>query len=257
MENLIKLFDSLLTLMLSFPSTIFHVLTSPNKVVGIEPSAHVSPPGATLVVSLMIWYCSHSMETRIKAALDLPFIPSKTFIIRVFVLVIFVLLVQYIFLFIPSIVPMPPVDAAKTVTALSYPVSVMMTIYGFVYLVYILFPFLSRPHGMTVKERLDPIFREVRKESHLTRIVVEEDASFFAFLAGSLAYICALYNILRELFKLKFDQAIFPTITLLIISLLLMILFLYVVFERLDGLVDKLRSQKEAMPNDKNTGKEH
>jgi uncharacterized integral membrane protein len=251
MEELIKLFDSLLTLMVSFPATLFHVLTSPNKVVGVEPGILFSPPGATLVVSFIIWYIAHSTETKIKYAFDLPSMPSKIFAIRVFVLVTFVLLVQYLVLLIPSVAPVQPVDAVKTVKALSYPMSVSMTIYGLVYLIYILFPIGSRPQGMTFEERLSSAFREVRKGSDTKRIVVEENAGYLALLAGILVYIYALYNIIRALLRLSFYQTIFPTIVLLICSFALMILFSYIVFVRLDGLVEKLKSQREEMPNKK------
>ena len=257
MEDLIEFFDSLLTLMVSFPATIFHVLASPDKVFGMEPNTLVSPPGATLVVAFIIWYLSHSMETKIKYALDLPSAPSKTFVVRVFVVVTFVLLLQYLVLLIPSVVPVPPVDPVETVKALSYSVSVSMAIYGLVYLIYILFPIGSKPHGMTAQERLNGVFRKVRKEWGTKRIVVEENAGFFALLAGILVYIYALYNILQVLFKLSFPKTIFPTVVLLITSLLLMVLFSYIVFGRLDGLVDKLKSQKEAMRNKGNSGEEH
>lgn len=257
MEDLIGLFDSLLTLMVSFPATIFHVLASPDKVVGMEPNTLVSPPGATLVVSFIIWYPSHSIQTKIKYALDLPSAPPKTFVIRVFVLVTFVLLFQYIVLLTPSVVPVPPVDPVETVKALSYPVSVSIAIYGLVYLIYILFPIGSKPHGMTVEERFDGAVRKVHKERGTKRIVVERNAGSFALLAGILVYIYALYNILRVLFKLSFPKTIFPTVVLLIASLLLMFLFLVIVFERLDALVDKLKSQKVAMPNKGNSGEEH
>jgi uncharacterized integral membrane protein len=257
MEDLIELFDSLLTLMVSFPATIFHVLASPDKVVGMEPNTLVSPPGATLVISFIIWYFSHSMETKIKYALDLPSAPSKTFIVRVFVVVTFMLLVQYLALLIPSVVPVPPADPVETVKALSYPVSVSMAIYGLVYLIYILFPIGSKPHGMTVQEKLDSVARKVRKEWGTKRIVAEENAGSLALLAGILVYIYALYNILQVLFNLSFPKTIFPTVVLLITSILLMVLFSYIVFGRLDGLADKLKSQKEAMPNKGNSGEEH
>jgi len=208
MDDIIKLFDSLLTLMVSFPVTIFQVLISPDKVVGVEPSTLVSLPGATLVISFIIWYLAHSMQTKIRYALNSPSLPEKDYAMRVFVLVIFVLLFQYLILLTPFILPKQPVDAVKIVKALSYPVSVLMTTDGLVYLVYILFPIGSEPHGMTIEEKWNRHWRDIRqKEGASKRIVVDENANFLALLAGILVYIYTLYNILRGLFQLSLGQA--------------------------------------------------
>src|SRR5687768_16877338 len=137
MEDLIKLFDSLLTILVSFPITMFHLLISPEKLVGLNPTALISPAGATLVISFIIWYFSRSMQAKIKYSFDLPFLPSKEYATRVFVFIIIVLIAQCLIVLIPSIIPTQPVDAVKIVRALSYPISLFLTINGVVYLVYL------------------------------------------------------------------------------------------------------------------------
>jgi uncharacterized integral membrane protein len=252
MDDIIKLFDSLLTLLVSFPVTIFQVFISPDRVVGVEPSPLISPPGATLVISFIIWYLAHSTQAKIRYALKLPSMPEKEYAMRIFVLVIFLLLIQYLILSIPFILPKQPVDAIKIIKALSYPVSVLMTINGLVYLIYIIFPIGSEPHGMTIEERHHKILREMREESGRKRIVIEEDANALALLAGILIYMCALYNVVRALFQLSFSQTIIPTIVLLVGTFVVMNLFSHMMFVRLDGLVERLKSQEEAIP-----GKRH
>jgi uncharacterized integral membrane protein len=249
MDDIIRLFDSLLTLMVSFPVTIFEVLISPDKVVGMEASTLISPPGATLVISFIIWYLAHSMQAKIRYAHILPSMPEKEYAMRVFVLVIFVLLIQYLILLIPFVLPKQPVDAIKIVKALSYPVSVIMTINGLVYLIYIIFPIGSKPHGMTIEERHHKILRKMREESGIKRIVIDQDAGFLALLAGILVYVYAQYNVVRSLFQLSFSQSIIPTIVLLVGTFLVMILFsMYMMFVPLDGLAERLKSQEEAIP---------
>lgn len=252
MDDIIRLFDSLLTLLVSFPVTIFQVFISPDKVVGVEPNTLISPPGATLVISFIIWYLAHSTQAKIRYALKLPPMPEKEYAMRVFVFVIFLLLIQYLILSIPFILPKQPVDAIKIVKALSYPVSVFMTINGLVYLIYIIFPIGSKPHGMTIEERHSKILRGIREESGRKRIVIEEDANAMALLAGILVYIYVLYNVVRTLFQLSFSQTIIPTIVLLVATVVVMNLFWHMMFVHLDGLVEKLRSQEEAIP-----GKRH
>ena len=247
MDDIIKLFDSLLTLMVSFPATMFQVFISPDKVVGVETGTLISPPGATLVISFIIWYLAHSTQAKIRYALKLPSMPEKEYAMRVFVLVIFLLLIQYLILLIPFLLPKQPVDAIKIVKALSYPVSVIMTINGLVYLIYIIFPMGSKPHGMTIEERHNKILRELREETGRKRIVIDEDATFLALLAGILVYIYALYNVVRSLFQLSFSQSIIPTIVLLLGTFVFMNLFTYLMFVRFDGLAERLTSQEEAI----------
>lgn len=255
MEDLINLFDSILAIMVSFFPTIFYVIASPEKVVGVDANSLICPPWVTFVASFIIFYVSHFSETKVKHEADLPFLPSKALVSQIFVLVAFGLLVQYLVLLIPSVVPIQPIDAVKTVKALSYPLSVSMTIYGLVFLIYILFPIGSKPDGMTIFEKLDRNLRDGSKELNVKRSVAVENARFFAYASGTLGYICSLYNILRVLFDLNYRQAILPTIILLITSLLLIILFVFIVFDRLPKFFE-LKSQKKAMPNKGNKGKE-
>jgi hypothetical protein len=207
MESLIKVFDSILTLLVAFPVTIFYVLTSPANVIGTELSTIIIPPGATLFVSFIIWYLSHTVDIKIKYAHDLPAAPSRTFIIRVFIIIIFMLQAQYLLLLIPSLAPTQQFDAVTTMKALSYPVSASMAIYGILYLIYILFPLGSKPHGMAFQEIVDRNYYKVRKESNLKRIVVLDNASFLAICSAMLVYIYTLYNILRVLLNLSYLQA--------------------------------------------------
>ena len=105
---------------------------------------------------------------------------------------------------------------------------------------------------MTIEERHHKILREMREESGRKRIVIEEDANALALLAGILIYMCALYNVVRALFQLSFSQTIIPTIVLLVGTFVVMNLFSHMMFVRLDGLVERLKSQEEAIP-----GKRH
>jgi len=71
--------------------------------------------------------------------------------------------------------------------------------------------------------------RETLKESGDTKRVIKlENAEFLAAVFGILAYILALYNIIRVLFGLDFIKTIFPTIVLIFSSLLLLFLLLFI-----------------------------
>ena len=222
-----ELFDSILIDMVSLPFTIFYVLTSPNKVLTAEPNSLISTAGGTLFVSFIIYYLCFVIGTKIKLGANLPFEPEKSLVVGWFVIVIILLLVQYLAILICSVVPVQQVAPIKTIKALSYPVSVAWTVYGLVYLSYLLFPIGSK--RISFQERLSPSSRETLKESGDTKRVIKlENAEFLAAVFGILAYILALYNIIRVLFGLDFIKTIFPTIVLIFSSLLLLFLLLFI-----------------------------
>lgn len=254
MEGLFGLFDSILNLVVTFPITIYFVLFSTDKLVGLESTTLASSPGTTLVISFIIWYTAHSLETKIKYALDLPAVPSKIFFVRVLAVLIIALLVQYFYLVFAYFGSTSVEETQRIIRALSYPIAVFMTIYSVVYFAYILFPLGSKIHGFSFQEKIDAAFRSVRKELGTKRIVVEENASFIAFLAGSLAYVYSLFKVLRVFFNMFSGTAFLHTVGLLIVSIVLMVIFSYLVFERLDNLTDKLRSELETMPDSNQKG---
>ncbi len=254
MEDFVKIFDSILTLLVSFPVTILLIFLSPERVFGIQEGALISSPGGTFVVSFIVYYLAHSTQLSINyPTVDIPSAPSKDFFVRVIVLFSFLLLVQYLVISIPSVLPVAPTEPLRTVKALSYPISAAMTIYGVTYLICIVFPLQFRAHALTIQERLDPIWRTISKQYGTPRILADENAKFFAILSGSLAYAVAIFNIVRVLFKLTPKRAIFVTGLVLIASILLMILIMWVVFERYDKLMKKLISQKEKIPGEQET----
>lgn len=249
MEDFVKLFDSILTLLVSFPLTIFNVLASPEKVVGTTKATLTSPPGGTFVVSFFIYYVAHSTQLSIRFRLsDLSRSPSKTFLIRIVILVSFILLIQYSVLLAPFILSMSPTDSVTTMKGLSYPISVAMTIYGLTYLFCVLFPVKFKFHGLTIVEKLDPVIRNIRMERGTERIVPEENASFIANVTGIMSYVYALYNVIRASLDLSLRQAIFPTFAILLTSLVFMILIMGV-FKRYDERIEKLSSQREEIPD--------
>ncbi len=261
MADLIKLFDSLLVVVVSFPFTIFNTLFFPDKVVGPAASDLTSPPGVTLLASFVIWYFAHatgvnirlrSYEPADKASDEppnqIPAALSKDFAMILGVLMAVGLVVQYLILLIPSLLPAPPADPVTAVKALSYPVSVSMTIYAVIYLAYLLFPIGSHTHGLSFTERFSPSFRKAVVITGGKRIVIEENAGCIALWLAILAYALALFNVVRVIFGLAAGQAIVPTISLLVGSLVLLILFGSVVPGRYEKLFDKLKSKLQPMP---------
>lgn len=248
MESLVGLFDSLLTLVVTFPTTIYYVLVSPEKLIGSNASIALSSPGTTLFIGFLIWYTANSLEIKLKYALDLPDLPSRSFFVRVALALIIALLFQYYYLVLIYFGSASDEEAIRIIRALSYPLSVFLTIYGVVYIIYILFPLGSRVHGFSIQERLDSNFRDVRRESRNKRIVIDEDASLFATIFGAVGYIYGLYQILREFFGMFQMTAILHTAGLIVVSMLLLIMFLYLAIERFSSLTDRLKSERESMP---------
>lgn len=219
MKELFDIFDTLLTTMVSYPVTLFHLFFSPEKVGGDVKSPLICPPGVSLIVSLTILYFAESTRRSILCpSADWPRFPPKALIIRLIVTTNIILLLQYVIVSIPFLVPGPPTDPRITVGLLSYPVSVSMVVYGLAYLFFILFPFSGK---LTILERLDSIWRDIRKDA--MRIVPEENAGFMASLLSVLGYVFCLYNIIRSVFQLSFRYAIFLTSMLAVITLLSLI----------------------------------
>lgn len=250
METVFNLFDSLLSLVVSFPVTIYYALLSTDKLADPESAALIVSPGTTLVISFLIWYTAITLEIRIKYELDLPDLPSKSFLGKALLILIMVLLIQYFYLVLAYFGSPGAEETLGIIKALSYPSSVFMTIYSIVYALYLLFPLGSNPRGFSFKERLESSFREVRRESASKRIVVEENAEQLAFIAGSLAYSFALYKMLRSFYGMFAETALLHTAGLIVIPLFVLVIILVLVHDRLSNLIEQLRSELTTMPDD-------
>lgn len=248
MESLVGLFDSLLTVVVTFPITIYYALISPDKLVNSTSSAMLSSPGTTLFISFLIWYTANSLEIKIKYALNLPELPSKAFLVRVILALFVVLFIQYYYLVLTYFGPSSAEEAVRIIKTLSYPLSVFLTIYGIVYVIYILFPLSSSVHGYSLQERFDKNFRSVLRDSGNKRIVIVEDASFLATVFGLLAYTYALYQIIREFFDMLQRTALLHTAGLIVVSVLLLAAVLFLALERFENLAGRLRSERKSMP---------
>lgn len=244
MNELIGIFDDVLNIMVSYPVTLFYLFFSPEKVVGAVKSSFISPPGASLIISLVIWYFAVSTSNSIlNPSVDWPRSPTKTLVIRMIVLIIFILLFQYLVISIPSLLPIPPPDPKATVGFLSYPVSAYLVVNGIAYLLFILFPFRSK---LTIYEMIDPIVRDVRKGK--ARFVPEENATTISSYLSALAFFICLYNVTRAVFQISFYRAIFLSSILTVISFLLLVGWI-VVAGRYDRNVKDIASDKTIMPD--------
>ena len=248
MESLVGLFDSLLTLVVTFPITIYYVLISPDKLANTTGSAMLSSPGTTLFISFLIWYTANSLELKIKYALKLPRLPSKSFLVQVILVLLVVLCVQYYYLVLTYFGPSSAEEAIRIIKALSYPLSVFLTIYGVVYVVYILLPLGSSVHGYSLQERFDMNFRSARRKFGNKRIVIDEDASFLATVFGLLAYVYALYQVLRVFFDMLQGTALVHTAGLIFASVMLLAAVLNLALDRFKNLADRRRSERKSMP---------
>jgi hypothetical protein len=250
MNELIEIFDQLLTLMVSYPITMFHILFSPSKIISAATDdALISPPGASLIISFYVYHLSHVTEIRARYHLKtkLSFLPRKDFVIKVFLLVIFILLAQYLSLLIPKVLSNPSNNPLLTVKTLSYPISLAMAVFGLIYMLYFIFPFGSKTDDMTLEEKFDKNFREVRKESKSKRIVAIENAKFLAMGATLLVYGLSSFNTLRTFFSLSSKQTILPLLTVLVATGI-SAGFVVWIFLRYEKFVERLQAQEKIMP---------
>ena len=162
-------------------------------------------------------------------------------------LVIFILLAQYLSLLIPKVLPSPSNNPLLTVKTLSYPISLAMAVFGLIYMLYFLFPFGSKTDDMTIEEKFDKNFREVRKESKSKRIVAIENAKFLAMGAALLVYGLCSFNTLRTFFSLSSKQTIIPLVTV-VVATGLSAGFVVWIFLRYEKFVERLQTQKNKIP---------
>lgn len=250
METLLGLFDSILTLVVTFPITIYNVVISPERLLDADGGAVLSSAGTTLFVSYLIWYKANSLNLKLWLEAKMPDAPSKTTSVQQILAIIVILYIQFLYLALAYFGSSSPAETIRIIKALSYPVSAFLTIYGLVYMVYMLFPIASSVNGLTLKERFDPNFRNARRDSGSKRIVIDEDASSIATMLALIAYVYSLYQVCRVFFGMLRQTAMLHTAGIILISVLLSALFAYLVFERFDKLVERLRSQQQSMPND-------
>jgi len=242
MKDLFDIFDSLLTIMVSYPVTLFHLFFSPEKVVGLVKNSLICLPGTCFIISLTIWYFSESTRRSILSpSIDWPSSPAKTLVIRLIILTNFILILQYLVILIPRLLPIPPSNPIAIIGLLSYPVSVSLVANGVAYLFCILFPSKGK---ISIMERIDPIWRAIPKSE--PRNITIENADDIGLLAAILAYLFCTYNVTRVGFGISLGRAIFLTTLLSIVAISLLVGFLKV-FERYDRIVKDLVSQKASI----------
>jgi hypothetical protein len=249
MDDLIKLFDSLLILTVSFPITIFQFLVSPDRVIGAGTSDLISPPGATLVISVIVWRLASSLKDKIRdGSFEFFAFLQKETALPFFAFITLVLTGQSLLLSVFSTITKQPVDVITIIKALSYPLSVSLTIGSFVYILYIFFPVGSNPDGLTLEERYSNVARQIRMENQRKRIVVLENAVSLETLSYTLVYIFSLFNVIRILFHLNYTQAIMPTLVLAVVTFVLVLLSIMKLMN-VGKYIEKLRSQEKVIPS--------
>jgi hypothetical protein len=121
------------------------------------------------------------------------------------------------------------------------------------FLFFIILPFRSTIGRMTIMEKLDANLRDVARETRRARNVKEENAKDVALLIGIVTYFWALYNLTRILFKFGILDAIYATIAMSVIAILLLFVMIYISLHY-DNVIKKLR-KKVSIPGaaDNNT----